>query len=153
MVLTGDLASAKDYIQGLNILANMRLCSNVPGQYAIQTALGGYQSIDELVAPGGRLREQRDTCFKLLTEIPGISCVMPQAALYCFPKMDTKKFNIASDERFVLDFLREKKVLLVQGTGFNWTEPDHFRVFFLPTVEILTEALTSLRSFLDTYRQ
>ena len=105
MVLSGDLASAGDYIQGLNILANMRLCSNVPGQFAIQTALGGYQSIDDLVAPGGRLREQRDACYQLLADIPGISCVKPQAALYCFPKIDTKKFNIKSDERLVLDYL------------------------------------------------
>jgi alanine-synthesizing transaminase len=110
MVLTGALSNASDYIQGLNILASMRLCSNVPGQFAIQTALGGYQSIDDLVGPGGRLRVQRDTCHELLTEIPGVSCVMPQAALYCFPKLDVKKFNITSDERFVLDFLKEKKV-------------------------------------------
>ncbi len=153
MVLTGALSPASDYVKGLNILANMRLCSNVPGQFAIQTALGGYQSIDDLVAPGGRLREQRDVCYNLLAEIPGVSCVMPQAALYCFPKIDAKKFNISSDERFVLDFLREKKVLLVQGTGFNWPEPDHFRVVFLPSVDVLSEALHSLKSFLDTYRQ
>ncbi len=153
MTITGALSSASDYIQGLNILANMRLCANVPGQFAIQTALGGYQSIDDLVAPGGRLREQRDACYQLLQEIPGVSCVKPQAALYCFPKLDIKKFNISSDERFVLDFLREKKVLLVQGTGFNWPEPDHFRVVFLPPVDIITEALHALADFLNTYEQ
>ncbi|MBN1685223.1 MAG: pyridoxal phosphate-dependent aminotransferase [Spirochaetales bacterium] len=153
MVLTGALAQASDYIKGLDILATMRLCSNVPGQFAIQTALGGYQSIDDLVKPGGRLREQRDVCYKLLSEIPGISCVKPQAALYCFPKIDTEKFRITSDERFVLDFLRERKVLLVQGTGFNWPEPDHFRVVFLPAVEILSQALAALKSFLNTYDQ
>ena len=153
MVVSGDIARAADYIQGLNILANMRLCSNVPGQYAIQTALGGYQSIDDLVAPGGRLREQRDICHSLLSDIPGVSCVKPAVALYCFPKIDAKRFAISSDERFVLDFLREKRVLLVQGTGFNWPEPDHFRVVFLPAVEELTEALTSLKSFLSSYRQ
>ncbi len=153
MVVTGALTQASDYLQGLSILANMRLCANVPGQFAIQTALGGYQSIQELIEPGGRLREQRDSCFELLEEIPGISCVKPQAALYCFPKLDAKKFNIKSDERFVLDFLREKKVLLVQGTGFNWPEPDHFRVVFLPPPDILTEALRSLGDFLSTYRQ
>jgi len=153
MVITGATSSASDYLQGLNILASMRLCANVPGQFAIQTALGGYQSIQDLVAPGGRLREQRDSCFELLQSIPGVSCVKPAAALYCFPKLDVNKFKIFSDEKFVLDFLREKKVLLVQGTGFNWPEPDHVRVVFLPSVDILTEALHALGDFLSTYKQ
>jgi alanine-synthesizing transaminase len=152
MVVSGKLAAATDYLQGLDMLANMRLCSNVPGQFAIQTALGGYQSIDDLVSPGGRLYEQRCLCHNLLSDIPGVSCVKPAAALYCFPKLDNR-FNIQSDERLVLDFLREKKVLLVQGTGFNWPEPDHVRVVFLPSTEDLTVALESFRSFLAGYRQ
>jgi alanine-synthesizing transaminase len=153
MTVSGNTSDAADYMSGLDMLANMRLCSNVPGQFAIQTALGGYQSINDLVAPGGRLREQRDLCHELLTSIPGVTCVKPEAALYCFPKVDTSKFHIESDEKFVLDFLREKKVLLVQGTGFNWPEPDHFRVVFLPVVDDLTFALRSLGDFLSSYMQ
>ena len=153
MVISGKKSIASDYLSGLDILANMRLCSNVPGQYAIQTALGGYQSISDLVAPGGRLREQRDACYKLISDIPGLSCVKPAAALYCFPKIDVKRFHILDDERFVLDFLREKRVLVVQGTGFNWPGPDHFRIVFLPPVDDLTAALDGLKSFLSDYQQ
>lgn len=153
MVVSGNLDSATDYLQGLDILANMRLCSNVPGQHAIQTALGGYQSIQDLVGPGGRLHEQRELCYRLLSDIPGVSCVKPSAALYCFPKIDTKRFNIVSDERLVLDFLREQKVLLVQGTGFNWPEPDHVRVVFLPSADELTHALQAFGTFLSGYSQ
>ena len=153
MVVSGDKGRAKDYIDGLDILASMRLCSNVPTQHAIQTALGGYQSINELTQPGGRLYEQRNVAWQRLNEIDGISCVKPKGALYLFPKIDTAKFNIVDDEKFVLDFLLVKKVLLVQGTGFNWKKPDHFRVVFLPHVEHLHEALNRLEDFLDTYRQ
>jgi alanine-synthesizing transaminase len=153
MVVSGDKDRAKDYIDGLDILASMRLCSNVPTQHAIQTALGGYQSINELTQPGGRLYEQRNVAWQRLNEIDGISCVKPKGALYLFPKIDTAKFNIVDDEKFVLDFLLAKKVLLVQGTGFNWKKPDHFRVVFLPHVEHLNEALNRLENFLDTYRQ
>ncbi len=153
MVISGKKSIASDYLHGLDILANMRLCSNVPGQYAIQTALGGYQSISDLVAPGGRLREQRDACFQLISDIPGLSCVKPAAALYCFPKIDVKRFNILAHERSMRDFLREKKVLLVQGSGFNWPAADHFRIVFLPAVDDLTHALKGLRRFLSNYHQ
>lgn len=153
MVLSGNKKAAEDYIDGLDMLANMRLCSNVPGQYAIQTALGGYQSIKDLVAPGGRLYEQRNLCHKLLTDIPGVSCVKAKGSLYMFPKLDTAKFNIYDDQKFVLDFLTEKRVLLVHGKGFNWGAPDHFRVVFLPREDDLIKALTRLKDFLATYRQ
>lgn len=153
MVISGNKNIAQDYVEGLNILSNMRLCSNVPAQYAIQTALGGYQSLTELLLPGGRLRRQRDCCYQLLNEIPGISCTKPLGAFYAFPKIDISKFGITDDRRFVLDFLRQEKVLLVQGTGFNWPEPDHFRVVFLPTVEELTLAIRKLERFLAGYRQ
>ena len=153
MVLSGNKAVAKDYREGLDILSNMRLCSNVPAQYGIQTALGGYQSINDLVLPGGRLREQRDLCYELLNSIPGISTTKAKGALYCFPRIDTKRYNIKDDQKFVLDLLLEKKILLVQGTGFNWPEPDHFRVVFLPDTVTLKEALERLRSFLEGYRQ
>jgi len=153
MVLSGRRTHAADYLEGLEILSNMRLCSNVPAQYAIQTALGGYQSIDDLVRPGGRLREQRDFCFNLLVDIPGVSCVRPKGALYMFPRFDIGRFNIQDDERFVLDFLLEKKILLVQGTGFNWPHPDHARIVFLPIKEELGIAMNSLRDFLESYRQ
>ena len=153
MVLSGNKASAKDYREGLDILSNMRLCSNVPAQYAIQTALGGYQSINDLVLPGGRLREQRDLCYELLNNIPGISTTKPKGALYFFPKIDIKRFNIRNDQQFILDLLLEKKILLVQGTGFNWPEPDHFRVVFLPNKDTLREAMLRLKDFLTTYRQ
>jgi alanine-synthesizing transaminase len=153
MVLSGKKAAAKDYREGIDMLANMRLCANVPTQFAIQTALGGYQSIGELIVPGGRLREQRDICYNLLRGIPGITVVKPQGALYCFPKMDTAKFAITDDQKFVYDLLKEKKLLLVQGTGFNWPEPDHFRVVFLPDVDMLKDAMGRLADFLAAYRQ
>jgi alanine-synthesizing transaminase len=153
MVLSGKKSIAKDYREGIDILANMRLCANVPTQFAIQTALGGYQSIGEFIVPGGRLREQRDICYKLLSEIPGITVVKPQGALYCFPKMDAAKFSITDDQKFVYDLLKEKKLLLVQGTGFNWPRPDHFRVVFLPDVDMLKDALGRLADFLAGYKQ
>jgi alanine-synthesizing transaminase len=153
MVISGDKKRASDYIEGINLLASMRLCSNVPGQSIIQTALGGYQSIKDLTKPGGRLYEQRETCCSLLSNIPGITFVKPKAAFYLFPKLDVKKFNITSDEKFVLDFLKSEKVLMVHGRGFNWPEPDHFRVVYLPDVEDLTLVMGRLKKFLSTYRQ
>ena len=153
MVLSGNKEIAKDYIEGLNILSTMRLCSNVPAQFAIQTALGGYQSLTELLVPGGRLREQRDICYEMLNNVPGVSCTKPQGAFYMFPKIDIKKFNITSDYQFVLDFLKEKKVMLVQGTGFNWSHPDHFRIVFLPHVFKLKTAINRLEEFLVDYQQ
>ncbi|MBN2738149.1 MAG: pyridoxal phosphate-dependent aminotransferase [Spirochaetales bacterium] len=152
MVLTGNKSHAKDFIEGLEILSSMRLCSNATAQFGIQTALGGYQSINDLVLPGGRLREQRDMAHKMLVRIPGISCVKPKGALYLFPKIDLKKYPITDDAKFVLDFLLEKKVLLVQGTGFNWPEPNHFRVVFLPAVNQLETAMTELGDFLKNYK-
>jgi alanine-synthesizing transaminase len=131
----------------------MRLCSNVPAQYGIQTALGGYQSINDLVAPGGRLAKQRDVAWKLLTDIPGVSCVKPQGAMYLFPRLDPKMYPIADDQEFILELLLEEKVLLVQGTGFNWPIPDHFRVVFLPNVDDLTEAIGRIARFLEHYRK
>lgn len=153
MILSGNKKIAADYIEGLNILSNMRLCSNVPAQYAIQTSLGGFQSIGELIKPGGRLYEQRNLAWKLLNDIEGISCVKPEGALYCFPKIDVERFGIKDDMQFVLDFLREKHILVVQGTGFNWKEPDHFRLVFLPVVEELERAAGELKDFLEGYRQ
>jgi len=153
MIISGDKRHAADYIEGLNILASMRLCANVPAQHAIQTALGGYQSIDDLVAPTGRLTRQRDIAFELLTSIPGVSCVKPQAALYAFPRLDPKVYEIDDDEAFVLQFLREQKVLLVQGTGFNWPAPDHVRVVFLPEPDELSDALRRFGRFLENRRQ
>ena len=153
MVLSGARPRAGDYIEGLDILASTRLCANVPAQHAIQTALGGYQSIYELTSPGGRLYEQRNVAWQLLNDIDGISCVKPKGALYLFPKIDTAKFNIHDDEQFVLDLLLQEKVLMVQGSGFNWPRADHFRVVFLPHVEQLKDALGRLKSFLETYRQ
>lgn len=153
LVVSGAKDRAADYIEGLDILASMRLCSNVPTQHAIQTALGGYQSINELTTPGGRLYEQRNLAWQMLNDIDGISCVKPKGALYLFPKIDVAKFNISNDERFVLDFLIKEKVLLVHGTGFNWPEPDHFRVVFLPREEDLQESLGRLERFLGQYRQ
>ncbi|MEM9621138.1 MAG: aminotransferase class I/II-fold pyridoxal phosphate-dependent enzyme, partial [Pseudomonadota bacterium] len=134
-------------------LASMRLCSNVPTQHAIQTALGGYQSINELTCPGGRLYEQREVAWRMLNDIDGVSCVKPMGALYLFPKLDIKKFNISNDEQFVLDLLKKEKVLVVQGSGFNWPEPDHFRIVFLPHVEDLAEAISRIDKFLHNYRQ
>ncbi len=153
MILSGNKAAAKDYIEGLNMLSNMRLCSNVPGQSVIQTALGGYQSVNEYIVPGGRIYEQREAAYKALNDIPGVSVVKPKAAFYLFPKLDTKKFNIFDDQKFALDFLREKRVLIVPGSGFNWKQPDHFRVVYLPRVEVLDEAIGKLGDFLATYRQ
>ncbi|OGY41719.1 MAG: aminotransferase [Candidatus Buchananbacteria bacterium RBG_13_36_9] len=153
MVLSGNTKIAEDYIEGINLLSNMRLCSNVVGQSAIQTALGGYQSIFDLTKEGGRLRVQRDTCYDILTGIDGITCIKPRSGLYLFPKMDTKKFGIESDEKFLLDFLREKHVLLVPGKGFNWPSPDHFRIVFLPHVDELKDALGRLKDFLEHYKQ
>jgi alanine-synthesizing transaminase len=153
MILSGEKKHAKDYIEGLNMLASMRLCANVPGQLAIQTALGGYQSIDDLVSPEGRLCKQRDVAYELLTAIPGVTCTKPAAAMYLFPKLDPKIYPIKDDQQFILDLLLEEKVLLVQGTGFNWPTPDHFRVVFLPNVDDLTEAIHRIARFLENYRK
>ena len=153
MILSGNKAVAKDYIEGLNMLSNMRLCSNVPGQSIVQTALGGHQSVEDYIMPGGRIYEQREFIYKALTDIPGISAVKPKAAFYIFTKIDTKKFNIVNDEQFVLDLLREKKVLLIHGGGFNWQQPDHFRVVYLPRIEVLKKATDSMADFLNHYRQ
>ncbi|MBD3391503.1 MAG: aminotransferase class I/II-fold pyridoxal phosphate-dependent enzyme [Chitinivibrionales bacterium] len=153
MVFSGDKNAIRDYIEGIDMLSNMRLCSNVPAQYAVQTALGGYQSINDLVAPGGRLREQRDCAYKEIVRIPGITCVKPSGALYLFPKVDTKKFRITSDARLILDLLVEAHVLLVQGTGFNWPAPDHFRLVFLPPLAELKAVMEKIREFFGSYRQ
>jgi alanine-synthesizing transaminase len=153
MVISGEKKHATDYIEGLNMLASMRLCANVPGQLAIQTALGGYQSIDDLVAPSGRLCKQRDLAYEMLTAIPGVTCVKPKAAMYLFPKLDPKIYPIEDDQQFILDLLLEEKVLLVQGTGFNWKKSDHFRVVFLPNVDDLTEAIQRIARFLENYRK
>ena len=153
MVVSGAKAHARDYIEGLNMLASMRLCSNTPGQLAIQTALGGYQSIKDLVAPGGRLCRQRDLAYELLSQIPGVSVVKPKAALYMFPKLDAKLYPIADDQQFAYELLATEKVLIVQGTGFNWPHPDHFRLVFLPNSDDLTEAIGRIARFLDQYRK
>ena len=153
MILSGNKAIAKDYIEGLNMLSNMRLCSNVPAQAVVQTALGGHQSVNDYIIPGGRIYEQREFIYNALCDIPGISAVKPKAAFYIFPKIDTKKFNITNDEQFALDLLREKKILIVHGSGFNWKDPDHFRVVYLPRVEVLEDASVKLRDFLEYYRQ
>ncbi|ARR49803.1 pyridoxal phosphate-dependent aminotransferase [Photobacterium damselae subsp. damselae] len=153
MVLSGPRQKAKGYIEGLDMLASMRLCANVPMQHAIQTALGGYQSINELILPGGRLLEQRNKAYELLTQIPGVSCVKPKGALYMFPKLDQKKFNIVDDQRMALDFLQQEKVLVVHGTGFNWKQPDHFRIVTLPRIDDLEIAIGRLGRFLSGYRQ
>ncbi len=153
MVVSGDKSAARDYIEGLNMLSSMRLCANVPGQYAIQTALGGYQSINDLVAEGGRLRRQRDLAYELVTQIPGVTCVKPKAALYLFPKLDPKMYPIEDDQAFVAQLLKEEKVLLVQGSGFNWPQADHFRIVFLPHEDVLREAIGRLARFLERYRQ
>lgn len=153
MVVSGEKRHAKDYIEGLNMLASMRLCSNTPGQFAIQTALGGYQSINDLIAPNGRLTKQRDLAHRLLIDIPGVTCVKPKAALYMFPRLDPKLYPIADDQDFAQDLLTEEKVLIVQGTGFNWIAPDHFRVVFLPNAEDLTDAVGRIARFLDGYRK
>ena len=152
MVISGEKSHAGDYIEGLNMLASMRLCANVPGQLAIQTALGGYQSIDDLVVPTGRLCKQRDLAYELITAIPGVTCVKPKAAMYLFPKLDPSIYPIKDDQQFILDLLLEEKVLLVQGTGFNWKTPDHFRVVFLPNEDDLREAIKRIARFLENYR-
>lgn len=153
MVLSGDKSRAKGYIEGLNMLSSMRLCSNVLSQQIIQTALGGYQSIDELLLPGGRIYEQRDYIYSAINSIPGLSAVKPKAAFYIFPKIDTKRFNITDDEQFVLDFLHESHILLVHGKGFNWNQPDHFRIVYLPKMEDLKYTADQMERFLSTYRQ
>ena len=153
MILSGNKAVARDYMEGINMLSNMRLCSNVPAQSIIQTALGGYQSVAEYLVPGGRIYDQREYIYEALNDIPGISCVKPQAAFYAFPKLDVKKFHITNDEQFALDLLREKKLLIVNGTGFNWQAPDHFRVVYLPRIENLKHAMHDLQDFLGHYIQ
>ena len=153
MVVSGDKRLASDYIEGLTMLASMRLCANVPGQYAIQTALGGYQSINDLVAEGGRMRRQRDLAHELITAIPGVTCVKPKAALYMFPRLDPTVYPIEDDRQFILELLEEERVLLVQGTGFNWPAPDHFRLVFLPHEEDLREAIGRIARFLEHYRK
>ena len=153
MVVSGDKTRASDYIEGLNMLSNMKLCSNVPGQWAIQTALGGYQSINDLTCEGGRLRRQRDLAYELITAIPGVSCVKPQAALYMFPRLDPAVYPIADDRQFFLELLKQTRVMLVQGTGFNWPAPDHFRIVFLPHEDDLREAVGRIAKFLESYRR
>ncbi len=153
MILSGKKELAEDYIQGLNMLSNMRLCSNVPAQSIVQTSLGGYQSVENYIVPGGRIYEQREYIYKALNDIPGITAVKPKAGFYVFPKIDIKKFNIVNDEKFALDFLKEKKVLVVHGGGFNWGQPDHFRIVYLPRIEVLEESMVKLADFLSTYRQ
>ncbi len=153
MILSGAKEKAKDYIEGLNMLSNMRLCSNVPAQCIVQTALGGHQSVKNYLVPGGRIYEQREFIYNAINDIPGLSAVKPKAAFYIFPKMDTKKFNILDDEKFVLDLLKEKKVLLTHGRGFNWAEPDHFRIVYLPNIEQLKEATGKIADFLSGYHQ
>ena len=153
MVVSGDKKAASDYIEGLNMLSNMRLCANVPGQWAIQTALGGYQSIKDLVAEGGRLRKQRDLAHELITAIPGVTCVKPQAALYMFPRLDPQVYPIKDDQEFFLELLKDTKVMLVQGTGFNWPDTDHFRIVFLPHEDDLREAIGRIAKFLENYRK
>jgi alanine-synthesizing transaminase len=152
LVVSGDKRAAQDYIEGLNMLSNMRLCANVPGQWAIQTALGGYQSINDLVCDGGRLRRQRDLAYELITAIPGVSCVKPSAALYMFPRLDPEVYPIEDDRQFFLELLKETRVMLVQGTGFNWATPDHFRIVFLPHEDDLREAINRIAKFLEQYR-
>ncbi|MCL2093344.1 MAG: pyridoxal phosphate-dependent aminotransferase [Treponema sp.] len=153
MVLSGNKKGTENYVEGLQMLSNMRLCANMPSQFGIQTALGGFQSINKLILPGGRLKEQRDVTVSMINAIPGLSVVVPKGALYCFPKIDAQRFNITRDEQFVMDLLNEKHLLLVHGTGFNWKEPDHFRIVFLPEKETIAEAVRRLGDFLKNYRQ
>ncbi|MER2506140.1 MAG: pyridoxal phosphate-dependent aminotransferase [Azonexus sp.] len=153
LVVSGDKRHAQDYIEGLDMLASMRLCANAPGQHGIQTALGGYQSIDDLVAEGGRMRRQRDVAYELLSAIPGVTCVKPKATLYLFPRLDPKVYPIKDDQQFISELLQEEKVLLVQGSGFNWPHPDHFRLVFLPHEDDLREAIGRIARFLQHYRQ
>jgi len=153
MIISGNKHQAGDFIEGLNMLSSMRLCANVPSQHAIQTALGGYQSINDLVLPGGRLKDQRDLAWEMLDNIPGISCVKPKGALYLFPKLDVKRFNIYDDEKFAYDLLKQEKMLVVQGTAFNWPDPDHFRIVSLPYVDQLEDAINRIARFLSKYQQ
>ncbi len=153
MVLSGNKRLAEDYIQGINMLSNMRLCSNVPAQSIVQTALWGYQSVNDYIVPGGRIYEQREFIYKALNDIPGITAVKPKAAFYIFPKIDTKMYNITNDEQFALDLLHDKRILITRGGGFNWPEPDHFRIVYLPRMEVLEEATSKLKDFLSYYRQ
>lgn len=153
MIVSGAKAGGRDYIEGLNMLASMRLCANTPGQLAIQTALGGYQSIQDLVAPGGRLCRQRDLAYSLLSDIPGVSVVKPKAALYMFPKLDPEMYRITDDQQFAYDLLAQEKVLVVQGTGFNYPTPDHFRLVFLPNTDDLSEAIGRIARYLSTIRR
>ncbi len=153
MFISGPKEIATDFIEGLNMLANLKLGSNVPGQYAIQTALGGYQSINDLVKEGGRLCRQRDLAYELITAIPGVSCVKPQAALYMFPRLDLQMYPISDDRQFFLELLRETRVMLIQGSGFNWKQPDHFRIVFLPHEDDLREAIARIAKFLEGYRR
>ncbi|QHJ00742.1 aminotransferase class I/II-fold pyridoxal phosphate-dependent enzyme [Xylophilus rhododendri] len=153
MTISGDKRGATDYIEGLNMLSNMRLCANVPGQWAIQTALGGYQSINELVGPGGRLRRQRDLAYELITAIPGVTCNRPEAALYMFPKLDPQMYPIEDDRQFFLELLNETRVMLVQGSGFNYPGNHHFRIVFLPHEDDLREAISRIARFLESYRR
>jgi len=153
MIISGAKHQARDLIEGINMLASMRLCANVPAQHAIQTALGGYQSINDLIIPTGRLCKQRDLAWKMLNDIPGVSCVKPAGAIYLFPRLDAKKFNLRNDEQLVLDLLRQEKILLSHGSAFNWPEPDHLRVIFLPRIDDLTAALERFGNFLSRYRQ
>ncbi len=153
LIVSGDKRHARDYIEGLTMLASMRLCSNVPAQHAIQTALGGYQSIEDLVTAGGRLLRQRDLAHEMLTSIPGVSCVKPQGALYMFPRLDPKMYPITDDRQFILELLEEERVLVVQGSGFNWMTPDHIRLVFLPNVDDLSEAIQRITRFLEQYRR
>ena len=152
VMISGPKHLAGDFLEGLTLLSNMRMCSNVPGQHAIQTALGGYQSIEEYVHPGGRFYEQSKLASKLLNEIPGVSCIEPRGALYCFPRLDPEVYAIEDDEAFVIDLLRAKKILVTHGTGFNWPAPDHFRLVTLPDEELLTEALGRIAEYLGTLR-
>ncbi len=153
MVISGDKDKGRDYMEGLNMLSNMRLCSNVPAQSIVQTALGGYQSVEEYLVPGGRIYEQRELVYNLLKDIPGVSVVKPKAAFYIFPKLDVKKFNISDDMKFAYDLLHRKQVLVVQGTGFNWIEPDHFRIVYLPHLRTIKNAVGKIGEFLADYRQ
>ena len=153
MILSGNKRIAKDYIEGIKMLSNMRLCSNVPAQSIVQTALGGHQSVNSYLVPQGRICQQRDFIYNALKDIPGITCVKPQAAFYIFPRLDVKKFHITDDEKFALDLLRDKKILLVHGGGFNWNQPDHFRIVYLPRIEVLKEAVEKLADFLSYYHQ
>ncbi len=153
MILSGRKDIAQDYIEGIKMLSNMRLCSNVPAQSIVQTALGGHQSVNDYIVPGGRVYDQREYIYHALTDIPGITCVKPKAAFYMFPKMDVKKFHITNDEQFALDLLREKKILLIHGGGFNWQQPDHFRIVYLPRIEVLKESAAKIADFFSHYRQ